>query len=113
MIPNYYTLLGVTPRASTTEIKRAYRHLARQHHPDVSVQSADEQIKRVNEAYAVLRDAKRRALYDEQLRQAWLHAEAVRRERVRQQQAQREPQMTWMQGVFGFVRELKKGMHDD
>lgn len=116
MIPNYYALLGVTPTAKTAEIKRAYRRLARQHHPDLNAQSADEQIKRVNEAYAVLSDSRKRQIYDEQLRQARLRAEAILREREqlrRQQEAQREPQMTWMQGMFGFVRELKKGMRDE
>ena len=110
MNPNYYTLLGVTPRASTSEIKRAYRRLARQHHPDVNAQVEDEQIKRVNEAYAVLSDSRQRQRYDEQLRQARQRLKAERRE---QEKAQREPKMTWIQGASGFVRELKEGMHDE
>jgi curved DNA-binding protein CbpA len=117
MISNYYAVLGVASTANTMEIKRAYRRLVRQHHPDVNSQAEDEQIKRVNEAYAVLSDSRKRQVYDEQRRQARLHAAAVQRERERlrrqQEAAQREPQMTWMQGVFGFVRELKKGMRDD
>lgn len=113
MKPNYYTLLGVTPRASTSEIKRAYRRLARQHHPDVNAQVEDEQIKRVNEAYAVLSDSRKRQRYDEQLRQARKRAEDERRERERLRRQQEEPQITWMQGAFGFVRELKEGMRDE
>lgn len=116
MIPNYYALLGVTTTAKTAEIKRAYRRLARQFHPDLHAQAEDEQIKRVNEAYAVLSNSHKRQKYDELVRQAQQHAEAVRYEREqlrRQQEAQREPQMTWMQGMFGFVRELKKGMRDE
>lgn len=116
MIPNYYALLGVPATAKTAEIKRAYRQLVRQFHPDATARAEDEQIKRINEAYAILSDSRKRQVYDEQLRQAKLHAEAVLRERERlrrQQEAQQEPQMTWMQGVFGFVRELKKGMRDD
>lgn len=110
MIPNYYTLLGVAPNASATEIKRAYRRLARVHHPDLNTQAHDEQIKRLNEAYAVLSDPQKRAIYDEQRRQVRLRAEIARRQR---EEAQREPQMTWVQGMIGFVRELKKGMRDD
>lgn len=110
MIPNYYALLGVPPNASTAEIKRAYRRLARLHHPDLNAQAQDAQIKRLNEAYAVLSDSQKRATYDEQRRQARLRAEAERRQ---QKQAQREPEMTWIQGMFGFVRELKKGLRDD
>lgn len=116
MIPNYYAVLGVPAHATTAEIKRAYRRLVRQHHPDVNTQTKDEQIKRVNEAYAVLSNSFKRQAYDEQLRQARLQAEALLRERERlrrQQEAQREPQMTWIQGMFGFVRELKKGMRDE
>lgn len=110
MIPNHYAALEVSPAASATEIKRAYRRLARQHHPDLNAQAQDEQIKRLNEAYAVLGDAQKRAVYDTQLRQARLRAEAARRQ---QEEAQREPRMTWMQGMVGFVRELKKGMRED
>lgn len=113
MIPNYYAVLGVTPGASALEIKRAYRRLARQHHPDLNAQAQGEQIKRLNEAYAVLGDPQKRAAYDERLHLARLRAEAARRQRQREEQARREPKMTWMEGMIGFVRELKKGMRDD
>lgn len=113
MISNYYAVLGVASTANTTEIKRAYRRMVRQHHPDVNAQAEDEQIKRVNEAYAVLSDSRKRQVYDEQRRQARLHAAAVQRERERLRRQQEEPQMTWMQGIFGFVRELKKEMRED
>jgi curved DNA-binding protein CbpA len=117
MIPNYYAALGVKPDASNMEIKRAYRRLARLHHPDVNVVSEDAQIKRLNEAYAVLSDPQKRAIYTTQLREEQLRLEAARRQREllrrQQEEAQREPRMTWMEGMFGFVRELKKGMRDD
>jgi molecular chaperone DnaJ len=57
--------LGVARNASPEELKAAFRKLARQHHPDVNKSpDAEEQFKEINEAYAVLSDADRRAAYD-------------------------------------------------
>jgi curved DNA-binding protein len=62
---NYYEVLGVPKTASEDEIKRAYRKLARKYHPDVSKeQDAEQQFKDLNEANEVLKDAKKRELYD-------------------------------------------------
>jgi curved DNA-binding protein len=62
---NYYEVLGVPKTASEDEIKRAYRKLARKYHPDVSKeQGAEQHFKDVNEANEVLKDAKKRELYD-------------------------------------------------
>lgn len=108
MIVDYYAILGVSPNASTVEIKQAYRHLVRLHHPDLNTQAQDAQMKRLNQAYEVLRDPRKRAAYDEQRRQAQLQ-----REQLRQEQAEHEPKMTWMQGMIGFVRELKKELQSE
>ena len=63
---DYYKILGVEPGAGEAEIKASYRRLARKYHPDVSKESgAEENFKSVNEAYEVLRDAKKRAAYDQ------------------------------------------------
>ena len=63
---DYYKVLGVDENADAPEIKKAYRRLARKFHPDVSKESdAENQFKRVSEAYEVLRDDARRAEYDQ------------------------------------------------
>jgi DnaJ-class molecular chaperone len=60
---DYYTVLGISRDASEADIKRAFRELARQHHPDVNP-DGDERFREINEAYAVLSDKEQRARYD-------------------------------------------------
>jgi len=63
---DYYKVLGIGRDAKQDEIKKAYRKLARKHHPDVSSEpNAATKFKEVGEAYAVLRDPKKRAAYDQ------------------------------------------------
>ncbi len=65
MARDYYEVLGVSRNASKDDIKRAFRKLARQYHPDVSdAPDAEDRFKEINEAYEVLSDDEKRARYD-------------------------------------------------
>jgi curved DNA-binding protein len=63
---DYYKILGVDKKASNDEIKKAYRKLARKHHPDVNPgdNSSEERFKEINEAYQVLSDDEKREKYN-------------------------------------------------
>src|ERR1039457_6542130 len=71
---DYYATLGVAKTASPDELKKAYRRLAREHHPDLHPEKnkarAGEKFKEINEAYEVLSDPAKKAKYD-QLGPGW------------------------------------------
>lgn len=87
---DYYETLGVGRDASEADIKKAYRTLARKHHPDVNPddKSAEDKFKDIQEAYEVLKDPEKRKRYD-QLGADWKHG------------AEFTPPPGWQGGGFG------------
>ena len=117
-LEDYYAALGVKSDATLEQIKQAYRRLARLHHPDLNKDAQDGRIKQLNEAYAVLSNTAKRAVYDiqrlEEMRRVLiLEMLLYQREQLRRQQAQLQQRMTWKEGLIGFVTEFKKGLHDE
>src|SRR6202142_3200187 len=64
---DYYQTLGVGREADAEEIRKAYRKLARKHHPDLNPgdKTAEERFKKVQEAYDILSDPKKKQMYDQ------------------------------------------------
>jgi DnaJ-domain-containing protein 1 len=64
---SYYAILNLHPSASVLEIRRSYRHLSKQYHPDtteLAKEQARVEFQKLNEAYAVLSNPEKRSLYD-------------------------------------------------
>lgn len=111
-LPEYYAILEVSTHASLEQIKQSYRRLVRLYHPDLNRGNKDMQIKQLNEAYAVLSDPAKRAAYDIKRLENVRHMLMLETIRLQQRKARQEQQMTWRQGMIGFVRELKKGLRE-
>ncbi|HMU47514.1 MAG TPA: J domain-containing protein [Chitinophagaceae bacterium] len=96
---DYYKVLGVDKNASQDEIKKAYRKLARKHHPDINPndKNAQKKFQEINEANEVLSDPEKRKKYD-QYGKDWKHAEQFERSRQSQEQGFRGQ---GFQGDFG------------
>lgn len=84
---DYYKTLGIEKNASPDEIKKAYRKLARKHHPDLNPndKDAEQKFKEINEANEVLSNPENRAKYDK-YGEHWQHGEAYEKAQQRQQQ---------------------------
>jgi curved DNA-binding protein len=85
---DYYKILGLNKNASEEEIKKAYRKLARKHHPDLNPndKEANKKFQQINEANEVLSDPEKRKKYD-QYGKDWQHADQF--EQAKQQRSQR------------------------
>lgn len=108
---DYYKILGIDKSATTTEIKKAYRKLARKHHPDVNPndKSAEHKFKEINEANEVLSDPDKRKKYDKYGKD-WEHGEAYEQAQ-RQQQSQRQYQQQGA-GNYGGGNFSEDGFSD-
>ncbi len=114
-MPDYYKILEVPPTASVEEIKRSYHRLARLHHPDLNQHARDIHIKRLNQAYEIIGNPAKRAQYDAQRLETIRRADARANLHRQQQkeQVKQEPEMTWLDGIFGFVKELRKNLKEE
>ena len=79
---DYYKVLGVDKKATTDDIKNAYRKLARKHHPDLNPKDkeANKKFQQINEANEVLSDAEKRKKYD-QYGKDWKHADEFEKQK--------------------------------
>ncbi|WP_420151721.1 DnaJ C-terminal domain-containing protein [Spirosoma sp.] len=84
---DYYSVLGIPKTASDEDIKKAYRKLARKHHPDLNPNDAEanKKFQQINEANEILSDPEKRKKYD-QYGKDWQHAEQFEEARRQQQQ---------------------------
>src|SRR6188768_2605647 len=83
---DYYKILGLSKEATEEDIKKAYRKLARKHHPDLNPNNkeAHKLFQQINEANEVLSDPEKRKKYD-QYGKDWQHGEAYEQARRQQQ----------------------------
>src|SRR5215203_5253059 len=86
---DYYKILGLDKNASAEDIRKAYRKLARKHHPDLNPndKEAHKKFQQVNEANEVLSDPTKRKKYD-QYGKDWQHADEF--EKMRKQQGRHQ-----------------------
>ncbi|MGK7919503.1 MAG: J domain-containing protein [Trichodesmium sp.] len=73
---SYYSLLGIHPKASNQEIRRAYRELSKRYHPDttnIPEAIATTKFQQINEAYAILTNSEKRLEYDQKIRHLYIN----------------------------------------
>jgi len=92
---DYYKVLGIAKTATESDIKKAYRKLARKYHPDLNPndKTAEQKFKEINEANEVLSDSENRVKYDKYGKD-WKHAEEFDKAKQQQQSQSRSQQQT-------------------
>lgn len=100
---DYYKVLEVDKKATETDIKKAYRKLARKYHPDLNPndKEAEKKFKEINEANEVLSNAENRKKYDE-YGENWQHAEEFEKAKQQQRQYQRSGQQDGYTNFGGY-----------
>ena len=100
---DYYKVLELDKNATQSDIKKAYRKLARKYHPDLNPKDTEAQKKfqQINEAHEVLIDPEKRKKYD-QYGKDWQHAEEFEKQKAQQQQYQRQYSGGGFGGAEGF-----------
>jgi curved DNA-binding protein len=100
---DYYKILGIDKTATDTDVKKAYRKLARKYHPDLNPndKEAEQKFKEVNEANEVLSHPENRKKYD-QYGENWQHSEEFEKQRQQQQSRSRGGQQGGFGGFEGF-----------
>lgn len=100
---DYYKVLEVDKKATETDIKKAYRKLARKYHPDLNPndKEAEKKFKEINEANEVLSNAENRKKYDE-YGENWQHAEEFEKAKQQQKQYQRSGQQDGYTNFGGY-----------
>lgn len=95
---DYYKVLELDKSASAEDIKKAYRKLARKHHPDLNPndEAAKKKFQQINEANEVLSDPEKRKKYD-QYGENWKNSEAYEQAARQQQQNQQQGKQSWSQ----------------
>jgi curved DNA-binding protein len=101
---DYYKVLGLSKSATTDDIRKAYRKLARKFHPDLNPDNKDanKMFQQINEAHEVLSDPEKRKKYD-QYGKDWQHADQFEQQRSRQQAAREQ---SGNSGGGGFEDEM-------
>lgn len=110
---DYYKVLGVDRNASQADIRKAFRRLAKQYHPDTNKNdpNAQERFQEINEANEVLSDPEKRKRYDE-YGEHWMHADEYEAQRRQYEQRYRHQQDTHG-GFQGFESQGFGGFHFD